>query len=101
MKGRLSATPISVKRILSIALIYFVRRMRAMNGSHLRAVRDTLDLTQADLAHRLGVHKQSISCWEAGSRPIPRYVQAWVLALAEQPDPDIQTIAREIRPFSF
>jgi excisionase family DNA binding protein len=44
-----------------------------MVPEELKAHRDRLGLSQAQLAVRLGVSRVSVSCWERGATPIPRW----------------------------
>ena len=47
-----------------------------MTGQQLKHLRHSLDLTQAELAERLGYSRQAtISYYENGSRPIPKVVE--------------------------
>ena len=46
-----------------------------MNGTELGKSLDTLGLTQADLAARLGVTARSVRRWQANKQPIPLWVR--------------------------
>jgi transcriptional regulator with XRE-family HTH domain len=37
----------------------------------MRVARESRDMSQVELAKRLGVHASTISCWEAGKRAFP------------------------------
>ena len=52
-----------------------------MTGSELRARREALGMTQAELARRLGVPQQHVSRWERGERGITRWLAAGIVAL--------------------
>ncbi len=54
----------------------------AVTGEHLRAYRKKYALTQAEMAEKLGVTKESISEWERGARDLPGTVK-FALANAE------------------
>jgi transcriptional regulator with XRE-family HTH domain len=51
-----------------------------MDGIELRNVRRDLRMTQAELAQRLGLTRESISKYESEKSPTPKYIQ---LALKE------------------
>lgn len=57
-----------------------------MKGSELKKIRETLNLTQAELAEKLDVKQNTVYRWEADILPISRVVE---LAL--------KTVEREIR----
>lgn len=44
-----------------------------MTGSELKQRRDSLGLTQSQLAELLGVRQSAVSTWESGAAPIPHY----------------------------
>jgi len=46
-----------------------------MTGAELRAARQVLDLTQTQLADRLGVTLRTVQYYEAGQRPISRTIE--------------------------
>lgn len=48
--------------------------MPPMSGPELKARREALNLDQAQLAERLGVHKRTVSKWERGVHAIPEMV---------------------------
>jgi DNA-binding transcriptional regulator YiaG len=51
--------------------LWLVRRPSPLDGAALRFIRHELDLTQEDLARRLGVDEQALRRWEkARARPI-------------------------------
>jgi transcriptional regulator with XRE-family HTH domain len=41
-----------------------------MTGAELRSARLALGITQRQLARVLGVHPNTLACWERGSKPI-------------------------------
>jgi len=46
-----------------------------MTGAELRAARQALDLTQTQMADRLGVTLRAVQYYEAGQRPISRTIE--------------------------
>lgn len=46
-----------------------------MNGEKLRKVRDDLQLTQAQLAEKLGVSANTVARWERDEMAIPPYLE--------------------------
>ena len=42
-----------------------------MNNETLREMRQSINLSQAELAHWLGTTRRTVSRWETGSRPVP------------------------------
>jgi DNA-binding transcriptional regulator YiaG len=42
--------------------------------SEFKRIRDALDLTQAEMADEIGVHRVTVAKWEAGDRHIPEPV---------------------------
>jgi DNA-binding transcriptional regulator YiaG len=59
-----------------------------MTASDMKHRRRALELTQTDLAKRLGVHSMTVSRWERGTVPIPEPVslllKVWVTAEKER-----------------
>ena len=49
-----------------------------MSGEELRECREQLGLTQAELAHEVGVRSDTLSRWERGERKIPKTVEILV-----------------------
>lgn len=56
-----------------------------MTAEDLKALRDQLDLTQEELAQKLGVARNTITRWEMGIRHIPEPVARLVHLLAAIP----------------
>ena len=50
-----------------------------------KAVRDSLNLTQAKLAERLGIDRSSLAHMENG-RPVPRYIALLLASLVDRKD---------------
>jgi transcriptional regulator with XRE-family HTH domain len=50
-----------------------------MTGERLRECRERLGLTQAELAHEVGVRSDTLSRWEREERKIPKTVEILVL----------------------
>lgn len=48
----------------------------------LKSARATLGLSQAELAARIGVAPNTVSRWEAGRHPIPRWVSILIRKLS-------------------
>lgn len=46
-----------------------------MTGAELKAWRQRLDLTQTQLAERLGYHRTIVWRWESGDRPVPPWME--------------------------
>ena len=61
---------------------YEVERPR-WDGEHIRALRRHLDLTQRELAERLGTRQQTISEWEKGMYQ-PRGASATLLSIVAE-----------------
>ncbi len=53
-----------------------------MTPAEIRAARRALDLSQSQLAARLGVHQKSVSKWERGEHPVPLHVALAVAHLS-------------------
>ena len=62
-----------------------------MNPAEIRALRNALDLTQAQFAQLLGVHHLTVWKWEQGrSRPTPHHIAMMQsFRKAQRNDPDI------------
>jgi transcriptional regulator with XRE-family HTH domain len=56
-----------------------------MTTEDLKAVRDRLNLTQGELAEKVGVARNTITRWETGLRHIPEPVARLVRLLAAVP----------------
>ena len=52
-----------------------------MTGPDLREARQSLGLTQQELADRLGVSRASVNRWETGAWPVPQMVTMAVSVL--------------------
>lgn len=76
------------------------KRLRRDLGAWLKARRETVGLTQADLAERLGLKYYSfISQVENGIGRIPQDVYAgWAAALSVPPDRFARTVIRHLEP---
>lgn len=46
-----------------------------MNSLELKDIRANLGLTQAELAHELGITRRTIQYWEAGQHPISKMAE--------------------------
>jgi len=55
-----------------------------MTGEDLKALRTQLGLTQAELAERIGVARNTINRWEMGIRRIPEPVARLMQYLAKE-----------------
>ena len=55
-----------------------------MDSSNLKRRRDELGLTQAQLARELDVDVITISRWERGVHPIPRYIELALEAIEQR-----------------
>jgi transcriptional regulator with XRE-family HTH domain len=51
----------------------------------MRAIRQELKLTQAELAERLGVHQATVSRFETGELPLDRRTELALLSLRSDP----------------
>ncbi len=54
-----------------------------MTGKELLAIRKRLQLSQALLAKRLGVHRVTVAKWEAGTNPVPEMAAKLMRLIAE------------------
>lgn len=57
-----------------------------MLGSDLRALRESLGLTQSALADALGMHANTVACMERGEKPISKRTAAALKMLARVSD---------------
>ena len=55
-----------------------------MDSSNLKRRRDELGLTQAQLARELDVDVITVSRWERGVHPIPRYIELALEAIEQR-----------------
>jgi transcriptional regulator with XRE-family HTH domain len=53
-----------------------------MTGAQFRQLRKRLNLTQAQLAHEMGVTPNAVALWERGERPIRESIARFVTLLA-------------------
>ena len=51
-----------------------------MRAAQFRAMRETLGLSQQDVAEEVGVDRGSVKSWEAGVCPIPPDVARWLVS---------------------
>lgn len=56
-----------------------------MEATTIRAIRESMALSQADLAERLGVHRQTVSQWERGVNRPPPYLLDLLRQMAQNP----------------
>ena len=56
-----------------------------MTKDELRAIRERMKLTQAELAEKLGVASNTVARWEQGKRPIPVLAERFVRVLEVLP----------------
>jgi DNA-binding transcriptional regulator YiaG len=68
---------------LRAALVAFVNAPR-VTGAMLRFARKSLDMTQAELAERIGTALESVSRWEREERPMEPWVSLAVLSLVRE-----------------
>ena len=52
-----------------------------MDNNELKAIRETAELTQVELAEKLGVKQSQISYWESGERVIPAYIEKLIRSI--------------------
>lgn len=57
-----------------------------MNAATLRAVRETVGLSQRAVAEALEVTEQSVKYWERGLRSVPNGVAGWMMERAAEHD---------------
>lgn len=56
-----------------------------MTRDELRAWRKAAGMTQAELAHALGVGREAVNRWEVGTRSIPPLLPHALAGIANQP----------------
>ena len=67
-----------------ILVLHGVASTLTVNGRELRKLRLRLDLTQAELATRLGLNRMSISRYENDLWPIPKHIALAMKALSAE-----------------
>ena len=81
------------------ALLLDVASRSRICGEEVRFIRKALELSQAELADRLGVHRVTVARWETGEIPLDGPTSIAVRALAAipavaKPGPELQRVVR-------
>ncbi len=72
--------------LMQIVYNWYMAKVKRMTKEELTQLREAVDLSQGELAGKIGYSQASVSRWETGERPIPERAAKLIHIMTFQPE---------------